>query len=420
MAVEIRVPAVGESVVEVGVGRWLKRERDTVAVGEPLVELETDKANQQITADVAGVLEQILQQEGATVKPGDVLGVIVAGNGAVAAPPAPTAAPANDQAAPSASAAPTAATTAEAEAEVRVSPLAQRVAEELGVDVAQVPPTGPGQRVTREDVEAYAQRVKQPSVPATAPTGGVSAPPAEAPVPIAPLGRPEKRQRLTRRRLTIARRLVEAQHTAAMLTTFNEVDLTAVMAIRQRRRESFKEAHGVGLGYMSFFTKAVVGALKAFPQLNSEIQGDELVLKEYFDIGIAIGDSEGLVVPVVRDAEKLSFAEIEQAISGYAKKAKDRALTIEDLQGGTFTITNGGVYGSLLSTPILNPPQVGILGMHKIQERPVAVNGEVVIRPLMYLALTYDHRVVDGREAVQFLVKIKELLEDPELLLLAG
>lgn len=411
MGVEIRVPAVGESVVEVGVGRWLKKEGDPVVVGEPLVQLETDKASLDISADAAGVLERIIAKEGATVNVGDVLGSISAGNGVSALPPATAPAEAASTAAPPAEA---------EESDVRVSPLAQRVAEELGVDVAQVPPTGPGHRVTREDVEAYAQQ-RTGATPAATSTPAPIAPPTPAAEPTpAPLAAREKRQRLSRRRLTIARRLVEAQHTAAMLTTFNEVDLTAVMEIRKRRRESFKEANGVGLGYMSFFTKAVVGALKAFPPVNSELQGDEQVLKEHFDIGIAIGDAEGLVVPVVRDADRLSFAQIEQAITDYAKKAKERTLTIEDLQGGTFTITNGGVYGSLLSTPILNPPQVGILGMHKIQERPVVVDGEVAIRPMMYLALTYDHRVVDGREAVQFLVKIKELLEDPELLLLAG
>lgn len=428
MAVEIRVPAVGESVVEVGVGRWLKKEGDPVAVGEPLVELETDKANHQLTADAAGVLERIVAKEGATVNVGDLLGSIGVGNGAAPTPTAPAEANATSTA-PSAEAVPATSLTtmvapaeADGETDVRVSPLAQKVAEELGVDVSQVPATGPGHRVTREDVEAFAQqRAGSPPSLATPALTSAAATTAPAPEPTpAKVHAREKRQRLSRRRLTIARRLVEAQQTAAMLTTFNEVDLTAVMEIRKRRRDSFKEANGVGLGYMSFFTKAVVGALKAFPPVNSEMQGDELVLKEHFDIGVAIGDSEGLVVPVVRDADRLSFAQIEQAISDYAKKAKERALTVDDLQGGTFTITNGGVYGSLLSTPILNPPQVGILGMHKIQERPIVVNGEVVVRPMMYLALTYDHRVVDGREAVQFLVKIKELLEDPELLLLTG
>jgi 2-oxoglutarate dehydrogenase E2 component (dihydrolipoamide succinyltransferase) len=245
----------------------------------------------------------------------------------------------------------------------------------------------------------------------------VPAAPSRDPAP-GTSGRPETRQRLSRRRLTIARRLVEAQQAAAMLTTFNEIDMAAVMDLRTRRRERFQQRYGVGLGYMSFFTRAVVGALKAIPQVNAELQGDELVLKQYYDIGIAIGDPEGLVVPVVRGADRLSFAEIEQEIGGFIQKAKDRSLSIEDLRGGTFTITNGGVFGSLLSTPILNPPQVGILGMHRIQERPMAVNGEVLIRPMMYVALTYDHRVVDGREAVQFLVRVKELLEDPESLLL--
>jgi 2-oxoglutarate dehydrogenase E2 component (dihydrolipoamide succinyltransferase) len=289
--------------------------------------------------------------------------------------------------------------------------------------------------VTKDDVEAFARQAPAPTPAAPTPTATASAPPptqpgigarAVAPVqpataaPAATGARGETRKRLTRRRATIARRLVEAQQTAAMLTTFNEIDLTAVMDIRKRRKDAFKEQHGVNLGFMSFFTKASIGALKAFPEINSELQGDELVLKEYYDIGVAIGDPEGLVVPVLRNAERMSFAEIEKAIGNFAKQSREKTLSPEDLRGGTFTITNGGVYGSLLSTPILNPPQVGILGMHKIQERPVAVNGEVVIRPMMYVALTYDHRVVDGRGAVQFLVRIKELLEDPLNLLLEG
>ncbi len=409
---EIRVPTLGESVVEATIGRWLKRVGEPVKVGEPLVELETDKVNVEVSADFAGTLETHLKPEGEIVRPGDTIGMIGVNGSAGTTPsngasaPAPAAATTPD-AAPALTA---------AESEIRATPLAARVAGELGVNISEVPPTGPGHKVVRDDVQAFVQH------PAAAPAAvAPTTAPAVAPAPVSdPLGRAEKRQKLSRRRLTIARRLVEAQHTAAMLTTFNEVDLSAVMAIRARRKEEFLKKHGVGLGFMSFFTKASIGALRAFPQINAELQGDELVLKEYFDIGIAIGDKEGLVVPVIRDADKLTFTGIEQAIQGYAQKSKDKALTVEDLRGGTFTITNGGVFGSLLSTPILNPPQVGILGMHKIQERPVAVGGEVVIRPIMYLALTYDHRVVDGREAVQFLVKIKELLEDPERLLLEG
>jgi len=409
MATEILVPTLGESVVEATVGRWLKDEGDYVGVGELLVELETDKVNAEISAEEAGILERILHQVGAVVHPGDSLGTIAAGAAPSAAPP--TEATGNGATPPTAAA-----------ADVPATPLAQRVAEDLNVDLTRVPRSGPGGRVTRDDVESFARQAGAPA-PAPTPASTTSptprpATPASAATTDAPSGRPEQRQRLTRRRATIARRLVEAQQTAALLTTFNEIDMSAVMELRKRRRDAFKEQHGVGLGFMSFFTRAVVGALKAFPEINSELQGDELVLKQYYDIGVAIGDPEGLVVPVLRNADRLSFAGIEQAIVDFARRAKEKALTPNDLMGGTFTITNGGVFGSLLSTPILNPPQVGILGMHKIQERPIAVNGELVIRPMMYVALTYDHRVVDGRGAVQFLVRIKELLEDTERLLL--
>ena len=412
MPVDIRVPALGESIVEATIGRWLKQEGDRVSIGDPLVELETDKVNTELAAERPGTLQRITHREGETVRPGDVIGEIAAGPDGAARPapdPAPAAAP---QPAPTAADA-TGAAEPPAEVgsngEVRASPLAQRVADELEVDLTRVPATGPGGRVTRDDVETFARgEADAPSAsPVLPPTGRAPA-------------RPETRRRLSRRRLTIARRLVEAQRTAAMLTTFNEVDMTAVMALRQRRREAFKEQHGVGLGYMSFFTRASISALKAFPQINSELQGEELVLKDYYDIGIAIGAEEGLVVPVLRNADRMTFAEIERAIAGFAQKVKDRTLAIEDLMGGTFTLTNGGVFGSLLSTPILNPPQVAILGMHKIQERPIAIKGEVQIRPMMYLALSYDHRVVDGREAVQFLVRLKELIEDPEIMLLDG
>lgn len=322
---------------------------------------------------------------------------------------------------------------------VRATPAVRRLAEEYGVDLSQVPASGEGGRVTREDVLRYvaqhraapqpadgAATTVAPTPPPVAPSPPVSAP-IETAAPVAPppivtpvAGRREERIRMSQRRKTIARRLVEAQHTAAMLTTFNEIDMSAVIALRNRWRQQFRERYGVNLGFMSFFTKAVVGALKAFPLLNAEIQGDEIVVKYYYDIGIAVATDEGLVVPVVRDADRKSFAEIEREIEELARKARERRLTLEDLSGGTFTITNGGVFGSLLSTPILNPPQVGILGMHKIEDRPVVVNGEIVIRPMMYVALTYDHRIIDGREAVLFLVRVKELIEDPERLLLEG
>jgi 2-oxoglutarate dehydrogenase E2 component (dihydrolipoamide succinyltransferase) len=420
MPAEIRVPVLGESVVEATVGRWLKREGEPVKVGEPLVELETDKVNVEVSADAAGVLERAVSGEGATVKPGDVIGFIGAADGAAAAAPAPAAPAEKAPTGPPKKAEPAPAADQD---EVRATPLAHKVAEDLGVDLSTVPPSGPGQRVVRDDVKAYTRRNGEPAAPAPTPASAAAAPAAVGPrltAPEATEGRPEVRQRLSRRRQTIAKRLVEAQQTAAMLSTFNEIDLTAVREMRAQYKDRFKERHGVGLGFMSFFTKAAVGALKAFPQINAELQGDELLLKHYYDIGVAIGDPEGLVVPVLRNADRLTFAEIELQIQEFARKAKERTLTLEELRGGTFTITNGGVFGSLLSTPILNPPQVGILGMHAIQDRPVARNGEVVIRPMMYVALTYDHRVVDGREAVQFLVKLKDLVENPELLLLEG
>lgn len=407
MPIEIRVPVLAESVLEATVGRWLKKEGEPVATGEPVVELETDKVNAEVPADQAGVLQKILKREGETVRPGDVLGILAEAPSAEVETPVPS----------------------EAEGEGRATPMARKIAEELGLDLREVPGTGAGGRVTKEDVQAYARMREQveesiqqrPAEEEPAPPVEEVKPPV-TPVmtPPTPSARAETRQRLSRRRLTIARRLVEAQHTAAMLTTFNEVDMSAVMALRAKWKERFQQQYGVSLGFMPFFVKAVIGALREFPQLNAELQGEELVLKHYYDIGIAIGDPEGLVVPVLRDADKMNFVQIEKAIAQFVEKARTHTLTLDDLQGGTFTITNGGVFGSLLSTPILNPPQVGILGMHRIQERPVVVDGQIVIRPMMYLALGYDHRVVDGREAVLFLVKVKQLIEDPERLLLEG
>ncbi len=456
MATEIVVPEFGESVVEATVGHWLKAEGQPIEAGEPVVELETEKVNTEVSSAEAGVLTRISHKEGDTVHPGEVLGVVEGRNGAMAptrpepqperteetpratVPADTTPPPTHDQAA---TAPPPSEITPPAEEgdveRARVSPAAQRLAAELGVRLARVRGTGPGGRIMREDVEDLVRRDRAaarpaqeappspappaapPQAPAAQPGPRPAAAPAVQPAP-AEQGRPELRQRLSRRRATIARRLVEMQQTTAMLTTFNEIDMTAVMDLRRRRREAFRQATGVDLGYMSFFVKAVVGALKAYPQLNAELQGDELVLKKYYDIGIAIGDPEGLVVPVVRNADKLSFAQIEQTIGDYVQKVKDHTLTLEDLRGGTFTITNGGVFGSLMSTPMLNPPQVGILGMHRIMDRPVAADGQVVIRPMMYVALSYDHRVADGRESVQFLVRVKQLLEDPERLLLEG
>jgi 2-oxoglutarate dehydrogenase E2 component (dihydrolipoamide succinyltransferase) len=450
MASEIRVPALGESVVEATVAEWLRNEGDAVKTGDVIVRLETDKVDVEVSAEQDGVLAQILRQKGEDVQVGDALGVIGAA-GETAAAPAPAStlpaegaqgdgegdrvaagkatAQAGEQLAEERGPAPAVAASGESD-EGRISPLARRVADEMGVDVRQVP-VGASGRVTREDVEAFAAREKKP-VPGPAQAEARATPtPAQAEARATPTpaqaearatsgGRPEERVRFSRRRQTIARRLVEAQQTAAMLTTFNEIDMSAVMELRARHKEPFKERHGVGLGFMSFFVKACIGALKAIPQVNAELQGDELVLKRYYDIGIAIGADEGLVVPVLRDADRLSFAEIERGIEALAKKSREGTLSLDDLRGGTFTITNGGVFGSLLSTPILNPPQVGILGMHKIEQRPIALNGEVVIRPMMYVALSYDHRVIDGREAVQFLVAVKRLIEDPEALLLEG
>jgi 2-oxoglutarate dehydrogenase E2 component (dihydrolipoamide succinyltransferase) len=456
MAVEIRVPVLGESIVDATIASWLKKEGDTVQQGDLLLELETDKVNVEVTAEQSGVLQQITKQEGDTVAVGEVVGLIAA-NGAAAPAPAPVQTQPAVQAQPAS--APVQATPAPAPAQSqpevaqavaggsdsdsRVTPLARRVAEEHNIDLGQVKSSGPLGRVTKEDVLNYIEQSQPkatpvapqsapvPPTPAPLPPPPVqTAPPAPTPRPASPAptatpaasasGRPEERVRMSRRRQTIAQRLVEAQHTAAMLTTFNEVDMSAIMEIRSRRKDTFKQRYDISLGFMSFFTKAVVGALKAFPRLNAEIQGNEMVLKRYYDIGIAVGAEEGLVVPVVRDADRKTFAEIEREIAELAKKARSNTLSLAELQGGTFTITNGGVFGSLLSTPILNAPQVGILGMHKIQERPMVVNGQVVARPMMYLALSYDHRIVDGSEAVRFLVRIKELVEDPEALLLEG
>jgi 2-oxoglutarate dehydrogenase E2 component (dihydrolipoamide succinyltransferase) len=440
---DIVVPQLGESVIEARVARWLKREGEPVATGEPLVELETDKIDLEVNADSAGVLSRIVHKDGDDVKVGEVLGVIEqqaarSGQQAAATAVGPNFSSANTGAA--AAAAPQV-------ADVRATATARKVAAEHGVNLASVPGSGDGGRITKEDVQKHVgagtaqalprQDLRAPQVHTIAPPAPVAprAPVAPAapvapvapPAPVAPQksvpapeGRVEERVRMSKRRATIAKRLVEAQHTAAMLTTFNEVDMSAVQALRARRKEAFQKAHGVNLGLSSFFVKAAVAALRAFPRINAEIQGDEMVLKHYYDIGIAVGASSGLVVPVLRDADRLSFWQIESSIKDFAKRAEDGTLALEEIRGGTFTITNGGVFGSLLSTPILNPPQVGILGLHKIEERPVAQNGQVAIRPMMYVALSYDHRIVDGAEAVQFLVKVKEYIEDPGHLLVEG
>jgi 2-oxoglutarate dehydrogenase E2 component (dihydrolipoamide succinyltransferase) len=436
MSIEIRVPPLGESIVDATIATWLKHEGDPVKRGEALVELETDKVNVEVNAEQDGVLQKIVKQEGDTVAVGDVLGVVgekseAATNGASAAsvPVQVAAAPAQQQTSGrlSTGSLPSETTTA---AQRPPSPLARRIAAEHNVDISQVQGTSPHGRVTRDDVINFLSQSsasqEAPTQPLSLPAASVAAPTPPPPVPARaqPLaeitGKREERIRMSRRRQTIAQRLVEAQHTAAILTTFNEIDMSAVMEVRARRKESFKERHNVSLGFMSFFTKAVIGALKAFPMVNAEIQGNEVVVKHYYDIGIAVGVDEGLVVPVVREADRKGFAEIEREIADLAKRARANQLSLANLQGGTFTITNGGVYGSLLSTPILNGPQVGILGLHKIEQRPIALNGQVVIRPMMYVALSYDHRLIDGGDAVRFLVRIKELIEDPETLLLEG
>lgn len=417
MPVEIRVPELGESVTDATVGRWLKKEGEAVKSGEPIVEVETDKINFEIEAEQDGVLESIAKGEGETVGVGDVIGTIAEGDGRAAAAAEEEEEPEEREEAPAAEV--PAGREEAAEEGFRASPSVRRLAQEYGVDLAEVSGTGSGGRITREDVERL---IRERSRPPAAPEEDGRREERPAPPPERAPGREalEERVRFSRRRQTIAQRLVESQRNAAMLTTFNEVDMSAVMDLRRRRKESFQERTGARLGFMSFFTKASVAALKAFPQVNAELAGNELVLKKYYDIGVAVSTDEGLVVPVVRDADRKSFAEIEKEIADLAVRAREGRLTLEDLRGGTFTITNGGVFGSLLSTPILTLPQVAILGMHKVQERPVVVDGEIQVRPMMYVALSYDHRVIDGAEAVSFLVRIKELVEDPETLLLEG
>ena len=407
MSVEIRVPSVGESVTEATVLRWLKKAGEAVAAGEDIVELETDKANTAVSSEVAGVLQSIVREEGDTVGIGDVLAVIA--EGAVASVSAPAAAPASAPAAEP-----------DHGTSTKTTPLAAKVAADTGVDLSAVSGSGAGGRIVTADVRgAVAAKTAAPAAPPAPAPKPAAAPAAVAPIAASAL-RAEERIPMTRMRRVIADRLKEAQNTAAMLTTFNEVDMTAVMELRKRRNEQFEKRNGIKLGFMSVFTKAVVAALKTYPYLNAEIQGTDIVLKKYYDIGIAVGAEDGLVVPIIRDADKKSYAAIEKEIKALAEKAREKKLSISELVGGSFTITNGGIFGSLMSTPILNYPQVGILGMHKIQERPVVVNGQIEIRPMMYLALSYDHRIVDGSDSVRFLVRVKELIEDPEALFLEG
>ncbi len=408
---EIRVPTLGELVTEATIGKWFKKAGDLVAVDEPLVELETDKVTIEVPASAAGVLTDVAVKEGDTVAVGALLGAIKEGAG-----PAPSKSPAKaaEPAAPAAQAPPPKPAPAAAASAMPLAPSVRKIAAETGVDASAVPGSGKDGRVTKGDMLAAIERAAAQPTPVSAPAASVQ---VRAPSPADDAAR-EERVRMTRLRQTIARRLKDAQNTAAMLTTFNEVDMTHVMALRAQYRELFEKKHGVKLGFMGFFVRACVQALKEIPAVNAEIDGTDIVYKNYYHIGIAVGTERGLVVPVVRDCDMKSIAEIEKAISDFGHRAREGTLKIDELQGGTFSITNGGIYGSLMSTPILNAPQSGILGMHKIQERPMVVAGKIEARPMMYLALSYDHRVVDGREAVTFLVRVKESLEEPARLVL--
>jgi 2-oxoglutarate dehydrogenase E2 component (dihydrolipoamide succinyltransferase) len=407
---EIRVPTLGESVTEATIGRWFKKAGDPVAVDEPLVELETDKVTIEVPSPSAGTLGDIVAKDGETVAVGALLGQINDGAAGAAAKPAaappkaatppPTAAPAPAAKAPPADAPP--------------APSVRKLSAESGIDASTVPGSGKDGRVTKGDMLAAIEKAAAAPTPVSQPAASVQ---VRAPSPADDAAR-EERVRMTRLRQTIARRLKDVQNTAAMLTTFNEVDMSHVMAMRSQYKDVFEKKHGVKLGFMGFFTKACVQALKDIPAVNAEIDGTDLIYKNYYHVGIAVGTDKGLVVPVVRDCDHKSIAEIEKSIADFGRRARDGQLKIDEMQGGTFTITNGGIYGSLMSTPILNAPQSGILGMHKIQERPMAIGGKVEIRPMMYLALSYDHRVIDGKEAVTFLVRVKESLEDPARLVL--
>ena len=444
MATEIRVPTLGESVSEATIGRWFKKAGDSVKADEPLCELETDKVTLEVNAPAAGVLAEIIAKDGETVEPGGLLGQITEGGAgaksepkseakteAKATPPAETA-----KSAPAASRA-AAASDANGSAEIKgpkpmpAAPAAAKTAADRGIDTADLEGSGRRGQVMKGDVLAHQPAAKAPDQPAAKAPDQPAAkapdqPAAKAPEKPAPVRAPspvaeaerEERVKMTKLRQTIARRLKEAQNAAAMLTTFNEVDMSAVMALRTKYKDTFEKKFGAKLGFMGFFVKACVQALKDVPAVNAEIDGTDLIYKNYYHLGIAVGMDKGLVVPVVKECDTLNIAQVEQTIAGFGKRARDGQLKIEEMQGGTFTITNGGIYGSLMSTPILNAPQSGILGMHKIQERPVAIGGKVEIRPMMYLALSYDHRIVDGKEAVTFLVRVKEALEDPTRLIL--
>jgi 2-oxoglutarate dehydrogenase E2 component (dihydrolipoamide succinyltransferase) len=423
---EVKVPELAESISEGSIAQWLKQPGDHVEKGEYVLELETDKVNVEIISDYTGTLSEHLAEEGDTVQVGQAIAIVDENGSAAAAPKAEApkveeakAEPVKaEQAAPAKEAPKAEAKESSSTQQIIASPAARKLAREKGIDLTQVPVADPLGRVRVQDVEAASNAPAAPAAPAAAPKQAPAAKQAAAPVEV----NDDRIEvvKMTRRRQTIAKRLVQVQSEAAMLTTFNEVDLSAVMELRNRHKDSFVKTNDVKLGFMSFFTKAVIGALKKYPLLNAEIQGDHILKKNFYDIGVAVSTDEGLVVPVVRDADRKSFAEIEKNISDLAVKARNNKLGLSDLSGGTFTITNGGTFGSLLSTPILNAPQVGILGMHTIKTRPIAVGDQIENRPMMYLALSYDHRIVDGKEAVGFLVALKDMLEDPEQLLLQG
>src|SRR5262245_32399570 len=414
--VEIRVPTLGESVTEATIGRWFKQPGEKVAVDEPVVELETDKVTIEVPAPAAGVLSDIAAKDGSTVAVGALLGRIEEGAGAAAPAASPTGKPAEKTTTTKpVGAGPAPAQPAKvAPSDVPLAPSVRKLSAESGIDAGTVPGGGRDGRVTKGDMLAAIERAAAQPTPVSQPAAAVQ---VRAPSPADDAAR-EERVKMTRLRATIARRLKDAQNTAAMLTTFNEVDMSHVMAMRAQYRDLFEKKHGVKLGFMGFFVRACVQALKEIPAVNAEIDGGDIIYKNYYHIGIAVGTEKGLVVPVVRDCDRKSLAQIEKEIADFGRRARDGALKIEEMQGGTFTITNGGIYGSLMSTPILNAPQSGILGMHKIQERPLVVGGKIEARPMMYLALSYDHRIVDGREAVTFLVRVKESLEDPARLVL--
>lgn len=429
MPVELKVPSVGESISEVFIGQWLKNEGDRVEKDEPLVEVETDKATLEVPASVSGTLTRVLKKQGEGATVGEVIAQITEGEAAAPAPEAPQGDAGQQEGAQAETSREvdqqTATETREVkpeapvEGDAHIMPAARRLIEEHGLSAKDIKGTGPGGRILKEDVQRQLEEGQKTSKPqATPSTPERREAPAQPATPAATGEREEEAVPMSPLRRRIAERLVEAQHNAALLTTFNEIDMSEVMALRKAYQDEFVKRYDLKLGFMSFFVKAVIDALKQIPQLNAEIRGSDIIYKNYYDIGVAVSTERGLLVPVIRNAERLSFAEVEQTIADFGQRARSNKIKPDELQGGTFTISNGGIFGSLMSTPIVNPPQSGVLGMHSIQERPIALNGQVVIRPMMYVALTYDHRIVDGREAVTFLKRIKDAVEKPTRMLL--